>query len=424
MNRRGLWANNDFLKLWAGESISIFGSLMGRTALPFTAILVLDAGPLEVALLSATDVLPGLLLGLIAGVWVDRLRRRPIMIAADIGRAILLATIPFAYALDALTFGHLFVVGLGVGTLTIFFDVAYLTYLPTLVGKNQILDGNSKLAASSAIAEVGGFSAAGWMVQLLSGPATVLIDAVSFLVSALFVGTIKTPEPPPVAVKDRVGMRHEIAEGARHIWHDPILRAIAGTGMIIDFSFRMFGAVFLVYVTKDLGFEPGVLGLTFAVGGISSLVGAVFAGRAGVRLGIGPAMVLGVAAMGVSMFFVPAARDASILALGLLIGQQMFGDGAFTVYEINQVSLRQSITPEHVMGRVNAGIRFLGLGAMLAGALIGGVLGELAGERVALVAAGSGVLLAALWLSFSPVRRTRTAPVPPGAALPATPDIL
>jgi MFS family permease len=407
VKRTGLWAHNDFLKLWAGETISVFGTLVGKTALPFTAILVLDAGALEVGLLIAADILPGLLFGVFAGVWVDRSRKRPIMIAADIGSFLALITVPIAYAFDALTIEQLFVVALATGTCHIFLDVAYMTYLPALVEKEHILEANSKTAASWSVAEVGAFSAAGWLVQILSGPVTVLIDTISFLVSAAFLKSIRKPEPEPVPLADRAGVLDEAREGVLTIWRDPILRAIGGANVLIDFSFRVFGAVFMVYVTRGLGFEPGVLGVVFAVGGVSSLIGALYASRAGRAFGMGRAMVLGLLMMGGSMLFVPAAADASILALTFLVAQQLLGDGFYTVYDVNQVTLRQTITPEHVLGRVNAGIRITGLAAMLAGALIGGVMGEYVGLRTTLVFSACGLFAAAAVLLASPAWSAR-----------------
>ncbi len=416
MTLDGLWRNRDFLKLWAGETISVFGSLIGRTALMFTAVLALDATPLQMAVLAAADIVPGLLVGLAAGVWVDRLPRRPIMIAADLGRAALLSSIPAAYALDTLVIEQLYVVAFLAGVLTIFFDVAYLSYLPSLVRKDELLEGNSKLTASSAVAEVGAFGATGWLVQLLSGPGAVLVDAVSFLFSAAFIKGIRKAERRRVAPADRAGLRAEIREGVRAILQEPVLRAVAGSDMIAHFSFRMFGAVFLLYTTRELGFEPGVLGLIFATGGASSLAGALFATPAARRFGIGPAMVLGVMMMGGSMLFVPAAQDASLLALAFLVAQQVFGDGSYTVFDINQVSLRQAITPEGVLGRVNAGIHFGVLAAMLLGALCGGALGEVVGLRATLVAASGFMLVAGVWLLVSPVGLLRQAPAAPEAA--------
>jgi len=419
----GLWRNPDFVKLWAGETVSIFGSLISRTALPFTAILVLDAGPAEIAVLGVADIGPAIVAGLFAGVWVDRLPRRPIMIAADLGRAALLVSIPLAYALDGLRIEQLYVVAFLTGILTMFFDVAYMSYLPSLVRKGELLEGNSKLAASASVAEVGAFSAAGWLVQLLSGPAAVLIDAATFLVSAVFVGSIRKPEPARAPVEDRESMVREAAAGVRTIAGNPVLRTLAGTGVMEAFFLRIYGTVVLLFMTRELGFGTGVLGLIFAVGGVSSLLGALVAGRATERLGIGIALPLGLALMGVSMLFVPLAQGATLLAATFLIAQQVVGDGAFTVYDIGSVSVRQTITPERVMGRVTAGMRLSGLGGTLAGALVGGLLGETVGLRGTLVIASSGMLLAAVWLAVSPVRGLRGVIVSPEQPIPLVAEI-
>ena len=410
MKRTGLWAHDDFLKLWAGETVSDLGSHMGHAALMFTAVIVVHAGPLEVGLLGAAGIVPEVVLGLFAGVWVDRLRKRPLMIIADVARFGLLGTIPLAYALGSLTIWQLFAVAFGSGAFTILFDVAYLTYLPTLVEKDAILEGNSRLAASHSVSEVAGFGLSGWLVQLLNGPVAILIDAVSFLASAAAVIGIHKKEPTPRPREERVGVRREIVEGARAIVRHPVLRVTALAHSISGFSFRMFGAVFLLYAIDELGFKPGILGLVWAVGGVASLFGAMFAGRMAARLGLGPAMTLGLAGMGAAMLLFPAAHDASLFALLLMTGQQ-FGDGLFVIWDINQVSLRQSLTSSHVLGRVNAGFRVAGQGAMLAGALTGGLLGELIGLRLTLVIAACGLFVAAGGLMLSPVWGVRRAPL-------------
>jgi predicted MFS family arabinose efflux permease len=403
----GLWRHPDFTRLWAGQTISIFGSLVGRTALPFTAILVLDAGPIEIAALSVAELAPALLLGPAIGVWVDRLRRRPILITSDVGRFLLLATIPIAHLFDALTMQHLYAVAFLVGILTMFFDVAYLSYLPSLVKREELLEGNSKLAASSSVAEVTGFSLSGWLVQLVTGPVTILIDAVSFLFSALAVATIGTPEPPPRPGDQRPGIRQEFGEGVRFLLDDAALRALAAAAVTLELSWRLFGAVFLVFVTKDLGFTPGVLGMIFAVGGVSSLVGAMVAQRSARKFGAGPSMWGGLVFMGVSMMFIPVAPEAGLVAATLLVAQQLIGDGGATVFEVNQVSLRQSLTPERMLGRVNAAIRLSSLAAMLLGSLAGGVMGETLGLRVTLVAGACATLAAAGCVFFSRARWLR-----------------
>jgi len=408
--RTGLWRHNDFLRLWAGETASIFGSFVGRTALVLTAILVLDASPLVFGLLSAADIIPGLVFGLITGVWVDRLPRRPIMIVADIGRAALLVTIPLAYAFDVLTIAQLFVVAIGTGTLSIFFDVAYLSYLPAVVERDHILEGNSKMAASTSVAEIGGFSLAGVLVQALTAPVAILLDAVSFVVSALFIGAIRKPETHVVENSKREGMWTEIREGGRALLGDPILRTLAGATMIMDFSIRAIGAVYLIYVTRELGFEPGVLGFIFAVGGVTSLFGALFAARAARQFGVGPSLVVCLAVLTGAWLLTPAAYDTSLISLGLLVGHQL-GDAFWTAYDVNAITLRQSVTPDQVMGRVNAGMRFSGQAAMLGGALAGGVMGEVIGIRETLFICTGGLVIAAGWLASSPVWGAKHIPI-------------
>ena len=408
----GLWQNPDFVKLWAAQTVSVFGSLVTRTALPFTAILVLHATPFEMGLLAAADIVAGLLVGLVAGVWVDRLRRRPILIGADLGRAALLASIPAAAFLGVLRLEQLYVVAFLAGVLTMFFDVAYLSYLPSLVRPEDLLEGNSKLSASASVAEVGAFGLAGWLVQLFTAPVAILIDAVSFLVSALCVGAIRAPEPAPARVAARESLRREIGEGLRAVLGDRLLLATAASAVTLDLSFRVFGAVFALYMLEGLGLKPGLLGMIYAVGGAGSLVGALVAGRSARRLGIGPTMVVALVLTGVGMLFVPLARGATVLTVLLLVAQQLVTDPAATVYEINQVSLRQAVTPGRVLGRVNASIRFVGMAAMLVGALLGGALGEWLGLRPTLVLGACGTFVAAGWLVLSPVRRLKDTPTP------------
>jgi MFS family permease len=398
-----LWANPDFIKLWSAATISVFGTLITRTALPFAAILVLKATPLQVGLLSAMELAPQFLVGLFAGAWADRARRRPLLIAADLGRAALLVTIPAAAVLGWLRIEHLYAVAFLGGLLTVFFDVADQSYLPTLIRRDQLLEGNSRLSATASVAEVGAFGLGGWLVQWLTAPVAILIDAVSFVGSAILIGRIRTPEPPPATPTGRQNIWEEIGEGLRTVAHHPLLRAIAGCTLTAHLSFRIFGAVFLLYTTRELGFQPGILGMVFAVGGISSLAAALAAGRVGRALGMGSTMILGVIIMAGSMFLIPLARDASLLALAFLVAQQL-GDGGFAIYDITQTSLRQAVTPPRVLGRANASIRFSALGAMLAGSLIGGLLGETIGLRLTLVIAAAGVLSSALWLIASPAR--------------------
>ena len=406
----GLWRHPDFVRLWAGETISIFGTLIGGLALSFTAILWLDASALQISILTGAQFVPGFLVGLIAGVWVDRLKRRPIMIVADIGRFVALATIPLAALFDLLTIWQLYAVALTASTLTVFFDVAYQSYLPTLVRREELVEGNAKLTASASVAEVGSFSLSGWLVQLLSGPGAVLIDAVSFLGSAFFLARIRTEEPPPVPEHERTGVWHEAKAGLQIVFHEPIVRSLAVANAIAVCGGRILGVVFLLYLNQEVGFGPGVLGLIFAVGGVTSLGGSFLAGRAHLFGGLGPAMVLAALLRAVGTLFMPLASSASALGAGLLVANQCVTDPAASFYDINDVSLRQAVTPHEVQGRMFASCRFIEFGAMLMGTAVGGVLGELIGLRETLFAATALMGVSAVWLAFSPVARLRGMP--------------
>jgi MFS family permease len=371
------------------------------------AILVLNATPAQIAILRAADLVPGFLVGLLAGVWVDRLRRRPVMIAADIGRALLLGSI----ALVALT-GHarieqLYVVAALASLLTVFFDVAEQSYIPAVVGHDRLLDANSRLAATQSIAEVGGFGIAGWLVQLFTAPVAIAINAVTFVVSAVFVTTIRAPEPPPAPRTEPRSVWREMVEGLSALRADPALRTIALSVAALECAFGIVGTIYSLYVLRELGFRPGLLGLVYAVGGVSSLLASMLAGRVTRRFGIGPTMIAGLALGSIGILFMPLARGAGIVALLLLLAQQVVGDSGETIYAINETSLRQAIAPAPLLGRINAGIRFAALGATLIGTLAGAVLAQTAGYRPALVVGALVMLTGALVILRSPVGRRR-----------------
>lgn len=406
----GLWRHPDFVRLWAGQTVSVFGSLVSRTALPFTAIIYLHARPFQVALVTSADLVAGIFVGLAAGVSADRFRRRPMMIAADIGRALALGSIPLAAVFGVLRVEQLYAVAFVAGVLTTFFDVAYQSYLPTIVSADELIEGNSKLTASFSVAEFGAFSASGWLVQLLTAPGAIVVDALSFVFSAASLRTIRTPEVPAAPPAERPRLRVEVMEGMRFISADRVLRAVTASFVALSLASGMTGAVFILYTNRELGFAPGVLGLIFGVGGLTSVVGATLAGAVARRAGVGGAMMLGLGLAGVGMLAVAGARDASLVAAGLLVAQQLITDPSWTVYEINQVSLRQSMTPAHLLGRVNAAVRFAALVAALAGSLIAGVLADRYGARPVIVASAGIMFGGAVLLLVSPARGVKTLP--------------
>ena len=404
----GLWRHPDFLRLWTGQTVSVFGSLTTRIALPFTAVIYLDATPFQVALVTTSDVLAGIAFALFAGVWVDRLRKRPIMIAADIGRAAIIASVPIAALMGELRVEQLYAVAFLAGILTTFFDVAYQTYLPTLIEPEQLVEGNSKLAASASVAEFGAFSFAGWLVQLVTAPGAMAVDAISFLFSAASLRLIRKREPEPAPAHERESVRAEVIEGLRVVVHDGILRALALSWVAYSAASGMFGAVFVLYVTRDLGLSPGVQGLIYGVGGITSLFGALTADWCRRRFGAGGAMILGMAMGGAGVMLIFGASAVTLgVAVAILVAQQIISDPGWTVYEINAVSLRQATAPERVLGRVNAATRFGGLVAMLISSVLAGAIAAVTNPGIALCVGASVAFSGAVILFASPVRSVR-----------------
>ncbi len=409
-----VWRNVDFGRLWMAGTISIFGSIVTHTALPFAAILVLGAGPIEIAMLRTLQLVPGLLLGLFAGAWVDRLRRRPIMIVADVGRAVLLGSIPVAAVFGVLGLGQLYLVTFLAAGLTTFFDVADRAYLPTVVEPDQIVPANSALTASGSVAEFSAFGVSGFLIQLFSAPLAIAVDAVSFLVSALFLGSIRRPEPPPPPVAAREPVLREIREGLRLIAGSPILRALAGAGAASHVMWGVFGTSYLLFASKDLGLGPAAIGIIAGLGGAGSLVGAVLAGRSERRLGVGRTILVGMVGFTIGSAFIPLApAGALVLGAACLIVQQLVGDSAATLFEVTQVSLTQSVVEDRLLGRVNGSIRFFEDVFQLVGTVTGGVIAELIGLRASMAFGLLGGLVALVFLWFSPIPRLRTMPKRP-----------
>lgn len=423
---RGLWRHGDFLRLWGGQTVSLFGTLISVFALPLIAIIELDASPIQLALLSTAQVVPAMLGGPIAGVVVDRAQRLSLMIVADLARAALLLTLPLAAALDRLGLIHLYAVAATASVFNVLFEVAYRAYLPTLVGREDLVEANSKLQASAAVAEVGGFGLGGLLVQALTAPYAIALDAVSFLGSAWSLRRIRAPEPAvDRAVGDGVAAHRfaairEMVEGGRHLWADARLRWIAGSTAIFEFSRSIVGVVIALFLVRGLNLAPGALGPIFALGGVSALVGALVAQRVVGRWGLGPALVLSLALAGSGTLLVAAAGGSLAAIVAILALSQLLGDGAATVANIGQVSFVQGSTPDRLLGRVMASFGLLERAAVLLGLLAGGLLGEAVGPRATIAVGGSGIILSSLWLLASPVRTLRAAAEPVLGEEPAT----
>ncbi len=403
-----LWRNGAFVRIWTAATVSIFGSLITRIALPLVAILTLGAGPLEVAVLRGMDLGGALLVGLAAGAWVDRLRRRPVLIWADLGRAALLGSIPVAFVLGGLTLVQLVVVAVLASMLTAFFDAADRAYLPTVVERERLVEANSALAASGSAAEFISFGIAGILVQLLTGPLTILIDAVSFLASAVLLGSIRREEPPPPKVADREPVLAEIRVGIRLVVHDPVLRAFAIAEMLLASLWGIFGATWFLFALEDLQLGPAAIGLIAGVGGASSFIGAIAATRMTERWGIGRVAVGALILSGLGNLFIPLApAGLPLVAIAFLVGQQLVADSAVTVFDVTEVSVQQSLVDDRQLGRVTSTFRFAAGGAQLVATVGAGLLAEVIGLRAVAFLAPLGGFLGAVVLYRSPVRHIR-----------------
>jgi MFS family permease len=408
--RSELWRHPDFLRLWTGQTVSVFGTLVGRFAFPLVAVLTLDASPLEMSLLQVADMAPVLLVGLVAGVWVDRLRRRPIMILADLGRFALLLSVPLAASMGALRIEQLYVVAMLVAVLTTFFEVAYRSYLPSLVRRDQLVEANARLQASSSVAEVAGFGLAGGLVQLLTAPIAIAIDALSFVVSALALASIRRPEPPAARLEPGGDAWREVREGLSLLWREPVLRAFALAAVTRGFFVHIWVSLLLLFLSRELGLLPLEMGLLFAIGGVSSFLGALVVEPATRRFGVGPTAIAALFLYTSGLMIVPLAGGPHWLVLAL-VGLPQCLDAFLVLFEVNETSVVQAVTPERALGRVNASLRFATWGAMLAGSLAGGLLGEAFGLRAPMLLGAVAALTSVVWLLLSPVRTMRALPV-------------
>ena len=407
-----LLSERDFRNFWLGETISLLGDQISLIALPLAAVLVLDAGPADMGYLTAAGLAPHLLLSLPAGVWLDRVaRRRRIMIAADFGRALLVATVPLAYAFDALTMAQLYGVAFAVGSLAVFFDLSYSTVFVSITSREHYVEGNALVNGSRSFSFVGGPSLGGLLVQLFSAPFALLADAVSFLVSALFLGRIRADEP--LIEPEEGGMRAQIATGIRFIAGSRIFRPmLAGVATLNFFNF-VFGALLVLFATRELDIAPGTLGAVLGAGAVGGLVGAVVAGRIGRSLGVGPAFILGCLLFPAPLVLVPLAGGPRPAVLGMLFAAEFLSGFGVMILDINVGAIILAATPHRLRSRATGAFRFVNYGIRPLGALAGGALGSSIGLRPTLFIGSVGALAGLLWLLPSPIPKLRELPEEP-----------
>jgi MFS family permease len=371
--------DGDFRRLWLAQTISQIGGQITYLALPLTAAISLAATPAEMGILTAMGAVPSLLFGLFAGEVVDRRARRPILISADVARALLLATIPLAWIAGSLSMPLLYLVAFLGGICALFFDIAYQAFVPSLLERRRLVEGNSLLELSRSAAEVIGPTLGGGLVQLLKAPGAIAADACSFLASAVLIARIRVQEPSRSRTTAESTFWLSALAGAREVARSAPMRALALSLAAIGLFNAMIEAVAILYLTRSLGLAPGVLGVVFAIGSIGFIVGAMLPARMVRRLGIGPTLAVSVAVVGVSDLALPlAGSDLRWVLLAVGLGQFFFGLG-LTVFRVAQASVRQAIVPDALMGRVGGALNVVGWGIAPLGAVVGGLLGQTIG---------------------------------------------
>lgn len=404
--------NRAFMRLWAAESISQMGSHVTLLALPLTAAITLEASPAQMGFLTTAERLPFLIFGLLAGAWIDRRRRRRLLIGSDYARAAVLATVPIAALTGTLRFELLILVALLTGALTMIFDVAYISILPDIVPKEQLTAANSRLQTSLAIAQASGPGLGGAFISVIGAPLTLALDAVSFVVSGTVLHSAPITESSPEGPTGGSSrtLVADIRRGLATLGRNPLLRATAGASVTTSLFGWAFLTVYLLFMTRDLGLGAGTIGVILTLGGVGSIAGALAAGPVSRRLGVGRTMLVAQAANTVGSLAVPLAILIPRLAVPMLAVSEIVQWGALTLFGILQVSLRQAIVPGRLQGRVTATQRVLVTGGAALGGLLGGWLGTILGLGPTLAVCALGMGLSVVWISASPVPSLRTMP--------------
>lgn len=400
------------MRLWAAETISQMGSHITLLALPLTAAITLEASPAQMGFLTAAERLPFLLFGLLAGAWIDRRRRRPLLIGADYARAAVLAIIPIAALLGVLRFELLILVALLAGALTMIFDVAYVSILPDVVRGDQLTAANSRLQTSLAVAQASGPGLGGALVALIGAPLTLALDAVSFLVSGVLLHSAPITESSRISasVQTSPTVLADIKQGLAALTRNHLLRATAWASVTTSLFGWGFLTVYLLFMTRDLELGAGTIGVILTLGGLGSISGALLSGPVSNKLGVGRTMLLAQAANTLGSLAVPLAIVVPHLAVPMLAVSEIVQWGALTLFGVLQVSLRQAVVPGNIQGRVTATQRVLVTGGAALGGLLGGWLGTQIGLGPTLAVCALGMGLSVVWIAASPVPALQTIP--------------
>jgi MFS family permease len=423
-DRRGLWGHGDFLRLWAAQAVSAFGFRITRTGLPIIAVTTLDQPEVVVSVLMALQIAPGLLVGLFAGGWIDRTRKRRILIAADLIRAVAIASLTIAWALGALSIGHVIATGAVVGAASALFQITDNTYLPSLIGRRQLAEGNAKIESTEAIAEITGPAATGFLIRILGAPLAIVINAATYVWSAVLLGRIRTAEPPPAddGASRRIGA--DLRIGFREVFRHPIVRPIVLSHMVWSISSGFFLALYTLFCLRELRLSEGTFGVIVGMGGVGALAGALISRALVRRLGLGHTLIATSVLSLACALFIPLAGSPAVtggsfaLIVGFLVAHQLLSDGFSVAFVIQAMTLRQTVLPRETLGRANAAIHVVTSGLLPVAAVIAGVIAEVAGTRFAIWVGVLVGLVAPLFLW--PLRGLREMPPSASGELPMT----
>jgi predicted MFS family arabinose efflux permease len=413
-----LWHNRDFLHLWSASTISQLGAQLGLIAVPLIAALALDASAMEMGILTAAGGIPRLLLGFIAGTWVDRLPRRPILIWMDAGRAATFAVIPVAAWLDMLTIEVLLGVAVLGGCQSVFFDAAWSATMPSLVGRKDLADANGKLMSSYSLSQIVGPALAGTLIVWLTGPMVMWIQAATFALSGWFITRIHDARTQPDRqAQDEQHFWREMREGLHALFASRVVRPLTTSMAVLNLGGYVFLSVYVLFMTDELGLSSAGVGAVFATGGIGSLIGSMVAAPLASHFGIGQTILWSAIGFGVFGLCVPLALLEPSVALPLVMFAEFSQWGTLQIFNVNRFSLRQALTPDRLMGRVSASSTTIIGGMQPIGSLIGGAIGELVSVQAALVVGCAGMFIAAWWVWDSPIPSLRTLPDEPEETL-------
>jgi MFS family permease len=413
-----LWHNAGFLKLWAGQSISLLGSSVTALALPLTAILTLHAGAAQIGILKSLQWLPWIFVSLWVGAWSDRHRRRPIMIAANAGQVLLLCSIVGLALGHELSLGYLYFAGFALGTMAVCFGLAYSAYVPFIAGRDLLVPANARLQGSASVATIAGPGLGGVLVELLTAPVALVADAASFVVSAVSLLWIHDVEPAPDRPAVHTGVIARIRVGLELVFKDPLLRALVGTSGFFNLFIQWIGTLLVLFMVDDLRLSPGIIGLMVSCQSVGALTGSLLSSRASRRFGIGRAIMGAVVCECLVMLAAPFAPARHPVYGALVIGAVLFINGmGSTLSGIIGTSVRQAVTPQDLIGRMSAAFSFVGYGVVAIGSLCGGFIAQAVGLRMGILIGAIGIQATIVWMALSALPKVRELP-----KLPAAPE--